>query len=373
MPKIKVLIADDSVVIRKMLSDTMNQDPAIEVVGTAANGSICLKKIPLVKPDIISLDIEMPEMNGLEALEKIRAEWPDLPVIMFSTLTQSGATATLDALAKGATDYVTKPSTATGLDQGIERIRNELIIKIKALCSESVGLDIPNSLPKPKPAFTQPEDLRRKQEQKALHRVDVVTIGISTGGPNALADLMPAFPANFPVPIVIAQHMPPYFTKLLADRLNSKTELTVQECVNGSVLQPGHVYIAPGDYHIVVEQHKDDVIALVNQEPQENFCRPSADILFRSVAKVFGRNALAVVMTGMGHDGTNGCQHIQDRGGQVIVQDEATSVVWGMPGFVVKGRLADQILPLDQIAEELIKKSLTGRPLLSLTATSKAR
>lgn len=365
MPKIKVLIADDSVVIRKMLSDTMNQDPAIEVVGTAANGSICLKKIPLVKPDIVSLDIEMPEMNGLEALEKIRAEWPDLPVIMFSTLTQSGATATLDALAKGATDYVTKPSTATGLDQGIERIRNELIIKIKALCSEAVGLDIPNSLPKPKPAPIQPEELKRKQEQKALHRIDVVSIGISTGGPNALADLMPAFPANFPVPIVIAQHMPPYFTKLLADRLNSKTELTVQECVNGSVLQPGHVYIAPGDYHIVVEQHKDDVIALVNQEPQENFCRPSADVLFRSIAKVFGRNALAVVMTGMGHDGTNGCQHIQDRGGQVIVQDEATSVVWGMPGFVVKGGLADQILPLDKIAEELVRKSLTGRPLLS--------
>jgi two-component system chemotaxis response regulator CheB len=372
MPKIKVLIADDSVVIRKMLSDTMNQDPAIEVVGTAANGSICLKKIPLVKPDIISLDIEMPEMNGLEALEKIRAEWPDLPVIMFSTLTQSGATATLDALAKGATDYVTKPSTATGLDQGIERIKSELIIKIKALCSETVGLDIPNSLPKPKPAVIQPEDLKRAQEQKALHRIDVVTIGVSTGGPNALADLMPAFPANFPVPIVIAQHMPPYFTKLLADRLNSKTELTVQECENGSVLQPGHVYIAPGDYHMVVEQHKDDVVALVNQEPQENFCRPSADVLFRSVAKAFGRNALAVVMTGMGHDGTNGCQHIQDRGGQVIVQDEATSVVWGMPGFVVKGRLADQILPLDQIADALIKKSLTGRPLLSQTASSKA-
>ena len=185
----------------------MNQDPAVEVVGTAANGSICPKKISLVKPDIISLDIEMPEMNGLGALGEIRAEWPDLPVIMFSTLTQSGATATLDALAKGETDYVTKPSTATGLDQGIERIRNELIIKIKVLCSEAAGLDIPNSLPKP--AFTQLEDLRRKQEQKALHRVDVVTIGISTGGPNALADLMPAFPANFPVPIVIAQHMPP--------------------------------------------------------------------------------------------------------------------------------------------------------------------
>ncbi len=372
MPKIKVLVADDSVVIRKMLSDTLNQDPDIEVVGTAANGSICIKKIPLVKPDIISLDVEMPEMNGLEALVKIREEWPDLPVIMFSTLTQSGATATLDALAKGATDYVTKPSTATGLDQGIDRIKSELILKIKALCSEAVGLDIPHNLPKPKPDVSQHHALRQTQEQKALHRIDVVAIGVSTGGPNALAKLLPVFSANFSIPIVIAQHMPPYFTQLLADRLNSETEVTVEECKSGSVLEPGHVYIAPGDYHMLVEQHENDVVAILNQDPPENFCRPSADVLFRSVAKVFGRNALAVVLTGMGHDGTDGCQHIQDRGGQVIVQDEATSVVWGMPGFVVKGNLADKILPLGQIGEEIIQKSVTGRPLASV-ASQKAK
>lgn len=365
MPKIKVLVADDSVVIRKMLSDTMSEDPAIEVVGTASNGSICLKKIPIVKPDIVTLDIEMPEMNGLEALEKIRKEWPNLPVIMFSTLTLGGATATLDALAKGATDYVTKPSNITGLDQGIEAIRNELILKIKALCSEAAGLDIPNNLPKPKPLVIQPKDPARAPESKTLHRVDVVTIGVSTGGPNALALLIPALPADFPVPMVIVQHMPPYFTQLLAERLNSESDVTVLECRSGTVLQPGHVYIAPGDHHMVVEQNKDDVVAILNQKPQENFCRPSADVLFRSVAKVFGRNALAVVLTGMGHDGTDGCQHIQDRGGQVIVQDEATSVVWGMPGFVVKGKLADKVLPLDQMAEEIIQKSLMGRPLAS--------
>jgi two-component system chemotaxis response regulator CheB len=282
---------------------------------------------------------------------------------MFSTLTQNGAKATLDALAKGATDYVTKPSTATGLDQGVERIKNELTQKIKALCSEAAGLEIPDNLPKPKPVITQPEDLKRKQDLKAINRVDVVAIGVSTGGPNALAELLPAFPANFPAPIVIVQHMPPFFTQLLADRLNSETEVTVQECKSGTVLQPGNVYLAPGDHHMVVEQNKDDVVAILNQEPQENFCRPSADVLFRSIAKVFGRNALAVVLTGMGHDGTDGCRHIQDRGGQVIVQDEATSVVWGMPGFVVKGNLADSILPLGEIAEDIIKKSKTGRPL----------
>jgi len=305
MPKIKVLVADDSVIIRKIVSDTLNQDPDIEVVGTAS---------------------------------------------------------------KGATDYVTKPSTATGLDQGVERIKNELTQKIKALCSEAAGLEIPDNLPKPKPVITQPEDLKRKQELKAINRVDVVAIGVSTGGPNALADLLPAFPANFPAPIVIVQHMPPFFTQLLAERLNLETEVTVLECKSGTVLEPGNVYLAPGDHHMVVEQNKDDVVALLNQDPQENFCRPSADVLFRSIAKIFGRNALAVVLTGMGHDGTDGCRHIQERGGQVIVQDEATSVVWGMPGFVVKGNLADSVLPLGEIAEDIIKKSLTGRPLASISS-----
>lgn len=362
MPKIKVLIVDDAVVVRKLLSDTMNQDPDIEVVGTASNGSICLKKIPLVKPDIVSLDIEMPVMDGLETLEKIREDWPDLPVIMFSTVTQRGATATLEALSKGATDYVAKPSKAKSLDEGIERIKSGLLPKIKALCSERLGLDIPHHLPKPKPVVVRPDNPRNIQGLNAFHRVDVVTIGVSTGGPQALEILVPSFSANFPVPIVIVQHMPPYFTKLLADRLNSKAEVTVEECKSGTVLQPGHVYIAPGDYHMVVEQLKDDVVALLNQGPHENSCRPSVDVLFRSVAKVFGRNTLAVILTGMGHDGTDGCKHIQDRGGQIIVQDEATSVIWGMPGFVVKGNLADKILPLDQISGEIIQKSLIGRP-----------
>jgi len=361
MPKIKVLIVDDAVVVRKMLSDTMNQDPDIEVVGVAANGSICLQKIPQVNPDIISLDIEMPVMDGLEALDKIREKWPKLPVIMFSTLTHKGAATTLEALSRGATDYVAKPSKAKSLDEGIELIKNGLIPKIKALCSERVGLDIPNCLPKPKPVIDRPEDPKGEQGVKRFHRVDVVAIGVSTGGPNALGELMPSFPENFPVPIVLVQHMPPNFTKLLADRLDSKSNLKIKECENGDVLQPGHVYIAPGDYHMVVEQDKGDVVARVNQDPHENSCRPAADVLFRSVAQVFGRNVMAVVLTGMGQDGLHGCEHIQDRGGQVLVQDEASSVVWGMPGFVVKSKLADKILPLNKIADEIILKCQTGR------------
>jgi two-component system chemotaxis response regulator CheB len=353
-----------------MLSDTMNQDPDIEVVGVAANGSIGLQKIPQVNPDVISLDIEMPEMNGLEALDKIREKWPKLPVIMFSTLTQKGAVATLDALSKGATDYIAKPSKAKSLAEGIELIKSGLIPKIKAICSESSGLAIPISLPEPKPQVEHPEDPKRMKGVKRFHRVDVVTIGVSTGGPNALAEVLPIFPKNFPVPIVLVQHMPPNFTKLLAERLDSKSNLTIKECKNGDVLQPGHVYIAPGDYHMVVEQDKDNVVTRINQAPHENSCRPSADVLFRSVAKTYGRNALAVVLTGMGQDGMHGCQHIQSRGGQVIAQDEASSVVWGMPGFVVKSKLADVILPLNKVAHEIILKCNTGR-LASLISGNK--
>ena len=361
MPKIRVLIVDDAVVVRKMLSDTMNEDPDIDVVGVAPNGNICLQKIPQVNPDIISLDIEMPEMNGLEALVKIRERWPKLPVIMFSTLTQKGGAATLDALAKGATDYVAKPSRASSLEEGIGLIKKELIPKIKALCSEDAGLEIPENLPKPKPVVTKPDMTGASKAIKKFHRIDVVAIGVSTGGPNALAAVMPTIPANFPVPIVIVQHMPPNFTRLLADRLDLKSSVTVKECEDGDILQPGHVYIAPGDFHMHVEQDKDDIVALVTQGPPENSCRPSVDVLFRSIAKVYGRNALAVVLTGMGQDGMHGCEHIQSRGGQVVVQDEDTCVVWGMPGFVVKARLADKVLPLDEIGSDIVQKSQVGR------------
>ncbi len=348
-------------VVRKMLSDTMNQDPEIEVVGVAANGSICLQKIPQLNPDIISLDIEMPEMNGLEALDKIRETWPRLPVIMFSTLTQKGATATLDALSKGATDYVAKPSKATSLEEGIALIKNELIPKIKALCNETVGLDIPNNLPKPKPVVTRPEDPKHMKGVKRYHRVDIVAIGVSTGGPNALASMIPELPGNFPVPIVIVQHMPANFTRLLAERLDAKSELTVKEGEPEDVLQPGHVYIAPGNYHMFLEQHRDDVIIKTNQAPMEHSCRPAVDVLFRSAAKLFGRNVLGVILTGMGQDGLYGCQEVQARGGQVLAQDEASSVVWGMPGFIVKANLADKILPLDMMAQGISTKCQTGR------------
>ncbi len=307
------------------------------------------------------MDVEMPEMDGLECLHHLRQRYPDLPVIMFSMLTQKGGQATLEALSRGATDYVSKPTKAASLAEGIERIRNDLIPKVKALCHVAVGQSIPQNMPQPKPVVERPEAPHQAAAVKRFHRVDVVVIGVSTGGPNALAEIMPQFPASFPVPIVIVQHMPPNFTKLLADRLNQASLITVDEAQEGDIIQPGNAYIAPGDYHIVLEQDKNEVRIRTNQDPPENSCRPAVDPLFRSAARVFGRNTLAVVLTGMGQDGLKGSEAIQSRGGQVIVQDEETSVVWGMPGFVTKARLADKVLPLNSVALEIIQKCHTGR------------
>lgn len=369
MRKIKILIVDDAVVFRKMLSETMSQDPEIEVVGVASNGKLALKKLELTQPDIISLDVEMPEMDGLECLHHIRQKYPDLPVIMFSMLTQKGGQATLEALSRGATDYVPKPTKAGSLAEGIERIKDSLIPKVKALCHVQVGQPIPRNMPQPKPVVETPNAPHQAAAVKRFHRVDVVVLGISTGGPNALSEMMPQFPENFPVPIVVVQHMPPNFTKLLADRLNLASTISITEAREGDILMPGHAYIAPGDFHIVLEQDRDDVRIRTNQDPPENSCRPAVDPLFRSAARVFGRNTLAVVMTGMGQDGMKGCEAIQSRSGQVLVQDEATSVVWGMPGFVTKARLADKVLPLNAIANEIIEKCHTGR-LSSLLKSS---
>ena len=243
MAPIRILIVDDSVVIRRLLSDTLSGDPELEVVATAGDGRIALAKIPLLNPDLITLDIEMPVMDGLETLRAIRKLYPKLPVIMFSTLTERGAAATLDALSLGASDYVTKPSNTGSPAVAIERIRAELIPKIKALCGGGVALKF-----LPLPGFRAAVKARPRSNP----RIEIVAIGTSTGGPNALAALVPQFPADFPVPIVIVQHMPPLFTRLLAERLNALARSGVQEGKEGQKLQRGQVWIAPGDYHMTV-------------------------------------------------------------------------------------------------------------------------
>jgi two-component system chemotaxis response regulator CheB len=364
MAKIRVLVVDDSVVIRRLVTDVLTSDPDIEVAGVAANGRIALDKVTQVNPDIVTLDVEMPEMDGLQALKALRKTHPKLPVIMFSTLTERGGVTTLEALSLGASDYVAKPANVGSTTAGMARVREELIPKIKGLCGRTV-IAQPSMVAAPRPPA--------KREPLAANvsilnrRVEIVAIGTSTGGPNALAELIPQIPGDFPVPIVIVQHMPPIFTKLLAERLCAKSAIGVREAAPGDDLRAGAAHIAPGDFHMVVEKNGTRARIELNQNPPENSCRPAVDALFRSVARNYGASALGVILTGMGQDGLRGCEQIREAGGQILAQDEASSVVWGMPGFVARAGLADQILPMDWIAGEIARRVGQGRG--SSTAT----
>ena len=279
MPPIRILVVDDSAVHRKLLCAALSGDPAIEVAGLAADGRIALSKIQQLHPDLITLDIEMPGWNGLETLVEIRKLDPRLPVIMFSSFTEHGAAATLEALALGASDYAAKPANAANFDEAMERIRADLIPKIKALCTHPVA--IARHSPRAFPA-------RAGARSTLPVPVEVLAVGASTGGPNALAALLPILPADFPVPILIVQHMPPIFTRLLAERLSKASKIHVREGEAGRTLEPGTVWIAPGGDHMVVERHSTGVRIEINREAPENSCRPSVDVLFRSVAQVYG-------------------------------------------------------------------------------------
>jgi two-component system chemotaxis response regulator CheB len=348
MNKIRILAVDDSVVIRRMICEAFAADPSIEVAGTAGNGRLALAKIEQLKPDLVTLDVEMPEMNGLEAVAAIREKWPQLPVIMFSTLTERGADTTLEALRLGATDYVTKPINFSGGRINFDRVRDELAPKILALCpgvetraaTQALRLAIPLVAHRTRPAMP----------------ARVVAIGVSTGGPNALNVLIPQLPKGFPVPVVITQHMPPMFTRHLAEQLSKRSALRVREGIPGQLLEPGEVWIAPGGFHMTVRRASGMPQLQTNQDPPENSCRPAVDVMFRSVAQAYGAECLGVVLTGMGSDGTRGSESIRAVGGQVIAQDESTSVVWGMPGSVVRAGLADRVLPLDSVSEEICKR-----------------
>jgi two-component system chemotaxis response regulator CheB len=348
MSKVRVLIVDDSVVLRRLVAEELNKDPALEVVGTAANGRIALARLSQVSPDVVILDIEMPEMDGLATLKELRKTHPRLPVIMFSALTERGAAATLDALALGATDYFTKPTSTGSLDASLEVIREQLVPEIKALCGKA-SPGTPRESAKASP-------IRPAPARATSGAPSVLAIGASTGGPGALAEIFRRLPADFPVPIVIVQHMPPMFTRLLAERLTAEFAIRVQEGEAGRKLEPGRAWIAPGDHHLTVARDGMKTLMQLNQEPQENSCRPSVDVLFRSVAQAFGGNTLAVILTGMGQDGLRGCEAIREAGGRILAQDEATSVVWGMPGFVARAGLADKVLPISLMGDEIVRQ-----------------
>jgi two-component system, chemotaxis family, protein-glutamate methylesterase/glutaminase len=351
MPPARVLVVDDSVVVRKFVCDALSASAEVEVAGTAPSGAIALAKIPQLNPDVITLDIEMPGLDGIQTLVEIKKLYPKLPVIMFSSLTERGAAITLEALSLGASDYATKPTNSASLASSMEQVRQELVSKIISLVGRSAPVVPRRVLPTlARTAFV-------------CQKIDIVAIGTSTGGPNALAAVIPRLAENFPVPIVVVQHMPPVFTRLLSERLNKLAAVGVHEGEAGRVLDPGHVWIAPGGHHMTVARKGRDVVLAMNDDAPENYCRPAVDALFRSVAQVYGPNVLAVVLTGMGADGLRGSQWIREKGGDVIAQDEATSVVWGMPGAVVNAGQAREVYPIEAMAAEIGRRVNTDERL----------
>jgi len=334
-----VLIVDDSAIMRKLITDILKKDPDIEVVGQASNGREAIEKAKQLKPEVITLDIEMPEMDGLTALSILKKELPNSKIIMFSSLTQEGAKATLEALAKGAFDFVPKPSTKSFLES-VKKIENELIPKIKAA----------GDLPEHKICRTFFQATKAKL-RAGLYKV--LGIGVSTGGPQTLLEIFREMPANFPAPILIVQHMPPLFTKQLAERLDKVTPLKVKEAEDGEPVREGFVYIAPGDYHMTVSAENREKRIRLNQGPPVNNCRPAVDVLFNSLAEVYNGTCLALVLTGMGKDGAEGAKKIKAKGGAVLAQDAKSSVVFGMPRAVIEAGVADEILNLSEISKRL--------------------
>ncbi len=360
--KIRVLVVDDSAVFRRILSEALSSDPEIEVVGTAANGKLALDKMGRLRPDVVILDVEMPVMDGLSTLREMRRRFPQIGAIMFSSLTEKGAKVTIEALALGAFDFVPKPAKSGSFKESVVRIEQELIPKIKAYAQKKkrpVAIR-PRPVaraarPTPAPVRPAPSSPRAPLSLAAMRRREVVAIGVSTGGPNALAEVIPQLPVNFPAPVLIVQHMPPFFTAQLALRLDQASKLKVVEAQAGMPVVAGRVYIAPGDFHMEVRESGGVKTIYLHKGPPENSCRPAVDVLFRSVANVYDGRSVAVIMTGMGRDGFVGCQRIKEAGGYVIAQDEATSVVWGMPKFVAEAGLADQVLPLQDIPRTLVE------------------
>ena len=350
--RIRILIADDSAVMRSLLRAVVSSDAGLEVAGTAADGQAALGAIETLRPDLVLLDVEMPVMDGLVTLRKLRAQGHRMPVIMCSSLTQRGAKVTIEALASGASDYVAKPAGQSGREAAMQTLTQDLIPKIQALTSQPQPA-LPGAARIPLLAPMAPF-----KAQPVESIPTALAIGVSTGGPAALDILLPGLPANFPLPVLIVQHMPELFTKLFAERLNGRCALQVREAVEGEPVRAGSMYIAKGNWHMEVLSGAR--IGLpptlhLSQGRPENHCRPAADVLFRSAAAVYGAGVLAVVLTGMGTDGMLGARFIREHGGSVLAQDQASSAVWGMPGAVANAGLAHKVLPLNAIAAEILR------------------
>jgi two-component system chemotaxis response regulator CheB len=371
---LRVLAADDSAVMRGILrelfvlldEDRLGDLPRMELCGLAQDGVECLEAVKQLRPDVLVLDLEMPRMNGLEVLDRLRCENPDLPVIMCSSYTERGARSTLEALACGASDYVMKPCEQRDFTAALLSLSERLLPRIaalaKAMSRREEGSGRVGGEPRPREVYVQPRSL-----------VELVVIGLSTGGPSALEQLLPKLPADFPVPVLIVQHMPKVFTAALAERLDKCCALHVEQAYDDAPLRAGTVWLAPGGSHMEValrqvsagegergEAVREGVVRLHQQELL-NHCRPSVDYLFHSAARMYGAGALALVMTGMGADGLSGARAVHERGGVVLAQDAASSAVWGMPGRVTEAGIASATLPLSAIAGALRRRVNVGR------------
>ncbi len=364
---LKVLVVDDSALFRKIITKALSSIPDVVVVGEAPNGKVALQKAQQLKPDLMTLDIEMPEMDGLAVLDALRGESEAPEVIVVSAVTQRGGRLTMQALQKGAFDFITKPDSI-GPEESLSALTAELTPKVKALALRHSVRKIlrgkqvtptvvkrPEPAPKPEPAPPIDEVTRRMIQIARASRPEMVLIGVSTGGPNALSILLPGFPPGIRVPILIVQHMPPLFTQALAETLSAKCPLTVKEAVDGETVKADTIYIAPGGKQMGVIPGSDGQMTVqITDDPPENNCKPAVDYLFRSVATHYPGKAIAVILTGMGNDGTQGLRLLKRHGCFSIAQDEATSVVYGMPKAAVEAGLVDEVLPLESIAPRIL-------------------
>lgn len=345
---INVLIVDDSAFMRKLLSDLFAAESDFKVVDTARNGKDALDKIKRLKPDLVTLDVEMPIMDGIKALGQIMKEVPT-PVLMISSLTRAGAEATMQALALGAVDFVAKTS---GSISSISEIRSEIIEKARSAVKANVA-----QLAKPKTntALLPPFPVAGQGGAAGVQNEQIIAIGTSTGGPRALQEVLVRLPGNLPCGVVIVQHMPPGFTKSLSERLNSLASLTVKEAEHNDVIRPGMVFIAPGDYHMLFEREGNKTVIKLNQNPPVGGHRPAVDPMLESVARIYGSRTIGVILTGMGHDGTKGMQAIKNQRGHTIAEDHTTAVVYGMPKSAIELNIVDRVAPLPNIAEEIVR------------------
>ncbi len=354
MNVIKVLVVDDSAFMRKMLSDIINSDPDLEVVGTARNGQDALKSIRTLNPDVATLDVEMPEMDGMMALETVMRTNP-MPIIMLSSLTQAGADKTMRALELGAVDFIAKPSGQISLD--IDKLKDEIIRKIKMAAGTKKTLEKINRIPSFKLPSSQPIEEKALDNNKQLNKL--IVIGTSTGGPKALNQVLPKFPASLDAAILVVQHMPAGFTRSLAERLNSLSRIKVKEAEDGETILPGCAYIAPGDYHLKVQNQRigstQKLMVKLGHEAPRGGHRPSVDEMFVSVAEQFWGHIVAVIMTGMGNDGTVGLQYVKAKGAKIIAEHQSSCVVYGMPKSAIESGHVTKVAPVDEITNEVLR------------------